>query len=135
MNNYIMLIEDGSVDLDDLDEKIGELGQSKSGSVLPIVYRQGAAKPELVCISECDGIDTKISSEKEIEDTKKMVRDYILNELSVFMNANTERHVYSDSVHMGVNSAIKYYGTADDFLQKFEEQINKGLNLIDKKEK
>lgn len=134
MDKYIMLVEDGSVDLDDLDEKIGELGQSKSGSVLPIVYRQGAAKPELVCIPECDGKDTKMSSEKEIEDAKKMVRNYILNELSIFMDTNTERCVMTDPTlynPIAVKTVTKYYGTPDDFLQKFEEQVNKGLNLID----
>lgn len=134
MDKYIMLIEDGSVDLNDLDEKIGELGQSKSGLVLPIVYRQGAVKPELVYIPECDDKDTEINFEKEIEDAKKMVRNYILNELIKFMNANTERYVMPDNINFNNNIITKYYGSPDDFRRKFEEQINKGLNLIDTKE-
>ena len=41
-NNKILLVEDGSVDVDDLEEWFGDKG------VKVVVYRQGANKPEFI---------------------------------------------------------------------------------------
>ena len=111
MKKTVIFVEEGSVDIDKLEDELGE-------SVLLITYRQGATIPRIEQPQE--GIETSIDDKAKLKDT---LRAFAIEIKEAISHRAPPSHIPSAFNEISLGSAIAAVDIAlENYLSKVDER-------------